>query len=110
MFFEIVGMIFDVTAQMFLFVFSIPLGSTVTYGGVVIVSTIVFGIAHLVLSQLLDRPAEYRKEQAQERIFMKRAQMGEIKSDIDRARNNERKWSQPGAHSKIRTRYYENKD
>jgi hypothetical protein len=51
---EIVEIIFDVTAQMFLFIFSIPLGSGVTYGGVIIVSFLVFGIANIVLNQLKD--------------------------------------------------------
>jgi hypothetical protein len=54
MIFDIVGMIFDVIAQMFLFVFGIPLGSGVTYGGVIIVSSLVFGIATVVLNQFLD--------------------------------------------------------
>jgi hypothetical protein len=51
---ELVAMIFDVIGQMFLFVFGIPLGSGVTYGGVIIVSSLVFGIATIVLNQFLD--------------------------------------------------------
>jgi hypothetical protein len=61
MIFDMVGMIFDVITQMFLYVFGISFGSGVTYGGVIIVSSLVFGIANVVLAQFLEEPNDRGK-------------------------------------------------
>jgi hypothetical protein len=78
MIFDIVGMIFDVIAQMFLFVFGIPLGTGVTYGGVIIVSSLVFGIATVVLNQFLDanKPVQEKKPK-----FNKKGEKNESKDN-----------------------------
>ena len=60
MFLDIMEMIFDVIGTLFATVFGFNLGG-ITYGGVFIVITVVFGIISVVLDQFLDRPADFNK-------------------------------------------------